>query len=94
MFEEGHFAQIEVAGILKSSPHQDLARDFLAYLTSVEGQKVIPTTNWMFPVVDLGDDLDPAFADLPQPDKTLSLNEAEITANSSAWIEEMLAAVQ
>lgn len=93
-FEEGHFAQIEVAGILKSSPHQDLARDFLAYLTSVEGQRVIPTTNWMFPVVDLGDDLDPAFADLPQPDKTLSLPEAEITANSSAWVEEMLAAVQ
>lgn len=94
MFSEGHFPQIEVAGILKSSDQQDLARDFLAFLTSAEGQKVIPTTNWMFPVVDLGDELDPAFAGLPQPEKTLTLPEAEITANSSAWIDEMLAAVQ
>lgn len=94
MFNEGHFPQIEVAGILKSSGHQELARDFLAYLTSVEGQAHIPTTNWMFPVVDLGDALDPAFQGLPQPEKTLTLDEAEITANSSAWIEEMLAAVQ
>jgi len=94
LFEEGHFPQIEVAGILKSSDQQDLARDFLAFLTSAEGQANIPTTNWMFPVVDLGGELDPAFQGLPQPDKTLTLDEAEITANSAAWIDEMLAAVQ
>ncbi|MHA6296979.1 thiamine ABC transporter substrate binding subunit [Devosia sp. CAU 1758] len=94
MFSEGHFPQIEVAGILKSSDQQDLAREFLSYLASAEGQAAIPTTNWMFPVVDLGDELDPAFEGLPQPDKTLSLPEDEIAANSSAWIEEMLAAVQ
>lgn len=94
LFEEGHFPQIEVAGILKSSDQQDLARDFLAFLTSAEGQANIPTTNWMFPVVDLGGELDPAFQGLPQPDKTLVLDEAEITANSAAWIDEMLAAVQ
>jgi thiamine transport system substrate-binding protein len=94
MFTEGHFPQIEVAGILKSSDQQELARDFLAFLASPEGQKNIPTTNWMFPVVDLGDALDPAFAGLPQPEKTLTLPEEEITANSAAWIDEMLAAVQ
>ncbi len=94
LFSEGHFAQIEVAGILKSSDQQDLARDFLAFLTSAEGQANIPTTNWMFPVVDLGGEIDPAFQGLPQPDKTLRLDEAEITANSAAWIDEMLAAVQ
>jgi thiamine ABC transporter, periplasmic binding protein len=94
MFNEGHFPQIEVAGILKSSDQQDLARDFLAYLTSAEGQKGIPTTNWMFPVVDLGADLDASFQGLPQPAKTLTLDEAEIVANSADWIAEMLAAVQ
>lgn len=94
MFDEGHLAQTEVAGILKSSENQDLARQFLAYLASVEGQKVIPTTNWMFPVIDLGDDLDPAFATLPQPAGTLTLTDAEIAANASAWIDEMLKAVQ
>ncbi|MBE7733129.1 thiamine ABC transporter substrate-binding protein [Devosia faecipullorum] len=94
LFREGHFPQIEVAGILKSSDQQELARDFLAYLASPEGQQYIPTTNWMFPVVDLGDKLDPAFAGLPQPDKTLTLPEADIIAHSAEWIDEMLAALQ
>lgn len=94
LFDEGHYPQIEVAGILKSSDQQELAKQFLAWFASAEGQKIIPTTNWMFPVVDLGDDLDPAFATLPQPEKTLSLSDEEILANSAEWIDEMLAAVQ
>jgi thiamine transport system substrate-binding protein len=94
LFDEGHFPQTEVAGILKSSDQQELARQFLAYLASPEGQKVIPTTNWMFPVVDLGADMAPAFATLPQPAKTLTLTDADIIANSKAWTDEMLAAVQ
>lgn len=94
LFEEGHYPQIEVAGILKSSDQQEMAQQFLAWFASPEGQKIIPTTNWMFPVVDLGAELDPAFAGLPQPQKTLTLSDEEIRANSSAWIDEMLAAVQ
>ncbi len=94
LFEEGHFPQTEVAGILAASDKQELASEFLAYLASAEGQAVIPTTNWMFPVVDLGDELDPAFAGLPQPEKTLTLTDAEIEANSDAWIDEMLTAIQ
>lgn len=94
LFDEGHLAQTEVAGILKSSKHPDLARQFLAYMTSAEGQKIIPTTNWMLPVTNLGDQLDPTFATLPQPAKTLTLTDAEIEANSQAWIDEMLQAIQ
>jgi thiamine transport system substrate-binding protein len=94
LFDEGHLAQTEVAGILKSSDKQELARKFLAYLTSVDGQKIIPTTNWMFPVTDLGPDLDPTYATLPQPQKTLTLTDEEIAANSQRWIDEMLTAVQ
>lgn len=94
LFEEGHYPQIEVAGVLKSSDQQELAKQFLAWFASSEGQKIIPTTNWMFPVVDLGANLNPAFAGLPQPEKTLQLSDEEILANSSAWIDEMLAAVQ
>ena len=94
MFAEGHLAQTEVAGILKSSDKQELARQFLAYLASAGGQTVIPTTNWMFPVIDLGADLDPAFATLPQPEKTLVLSDEDIAANSQRWIDEMLASVQ
>lgn len=94
LFEEGHYPQIEVAGILKSSDQQDLAKQFLGWFVSEEGQKIIPTTNWMFPVIDLGADANPAFAALPEPSKTLTISDSEITANSKAWIDEMLAAVQ
>jgi thiamine transport system substrate-binding protein len=94
IFEEGHYPQIEVAGVLKSSDQPDLAREFLAYLASADGQKIIPTTNWMFPVIDLGADLAPAFGTLPQPQKTLTLSDDDIAASSRAWIDEMLNAVK
>jgi thiamine transport system substrate-binding protein len=93
-FEEGHVAQVEVAGILASSDQQALAQEFLAYFTSVEGQKVIPTTNWMYPVVDLGDELPAAFADTPQPEKILSIDEDEVTTRSRDWVEAALAALR
>ncbi|WP_189426002.1 thiamine ABC transporter substrate binding subunit [Devosia pacifica] len=93
MFEEGHLAQIEVAGVLESSPNKALAREFLDYLASPGAQAVIPTTNWMFPVVDLESELDPSFSDLQQPSSTLSIAGEEITANRDAWIDEMLNAL-
>ena len=89
-----HYAQIEVAGILESSPNKGLARDFLRYLVSPEAQAVIPTTNWMYPVVDVGAALPPAFDQLMIPDEALRLDEADLTANRSAWIEEALGALQ
>ncbi|MBL8597256.1 MAG: thiamine ABC transporter substrate binding subunit [Devosia sp.] len=91
-FSEGHIAQIEVSGILRSSPNQDLARQFLTYMISAEGQKAIPQTNWMFPVIDLGADLPEAFG--APPAKTLPVDEAAVTANRNAWIEEALAAIR
>lgn len=91
-FSEGHVAQVEVSGILASSPNQELAQSFLAYLSSPEGQKAIPTTNWMYPVVDLGEDLPPAFG--PPPANILPVDEAEVAANRNAWIEEALAAIR
>ena len=91
-FTEGHVEQVEVSGILKSSPHQDLARQFLAYMASTEGQKTLPTTNWMYPVIDLGADLPPAFG--TQPAKVLPVDEATVTAQRNAWIEEALAAIR
>lgn len=93
-FTEGHYPQIEVAGILKSSPNQELAKQFLAYLTSKEAQTIIPVTNWMYPVIDIGDALPAAFNAQPKPHKVLALDEASITANSKSWIDEALAAIQ
>lgn len=93
-FTEGHVAQIEVAGILKSSAQQELGKQFLAYLVSPEAQAVIPTTNWMFPVIDIGDALPPAFTDQAPPAKVLPFDEASVTANSRTWIDAAIAALQ
>lgn len=89
-----HYAQVEVAGILESSDNKDLARRFLDYLVSPEAQAVIPTTNWMYPAVDIGEALPSAFGDLMVPDRTLLADEDEVTANKNAWIEEALGALQ
>jgi thiamine transport system substrate-binding protein len=93
-FEEGHVAQVEVAGILKTSEKQPLAQKFLSYLVSLEGQKTIPTTNWMYPVVDLGADLPAAFNEEPKPAKVLAIPEADITAKSRGWVDAALAALK
>jgi thiamine transport system substrate-binding protein len=88
-FAEGFYPQVEIAGILKSSTHQDLAKQFLAWLATPDAQAVIPTTNWMYPLTGPVPDGFP-----PAPAKVLMLDEAQITANNAAWIEEALAAIR
>jgi thiamine transport system substrate-binding protein len=88
------YAQVEVAGILKSSHKQDLAKRFLQYLISPEAQAIIPTTNWMYAAADIGEAYPPAFADLVMPEETLMLDETTVTANKGAWIEEALGALE
>ncbi|NPD14279.1 thiamine ABC transporter substrate binding subunit [Xinfangfangia sp. D13-10-4-6] len=48
-FAEGHYLQIEVAGLLASSKQPELAREFLTFTQSPAFQSVIPETNWMYP---------------------------------------------
>ncbi len=91
-FTEGHYAQIEVAGILKSSPHQELAQDFLSYMLTPEAQENIMMTNWMYPVTDIT--LPKGFAPPVPADEALLLDADEVTANKNAWIEEMLGALR
>lgn len=91
-FDEGHYAQIEVAGLLKSSPHQALARQFLQYILTPDAQENIMMTNWMYPVANI--DLPEGFDAPPSASQTLLLDEAAVTANKGAWIEEMLGALR
>lgn len=91
-FSEGFVPQVEVAGLLKSSQQPELGKAFLAYLMSVDAQKVIPTTNWMYPVIDLGADLPAAFG--TPPEKVLTIDEATIAAKSRDWVDAALAALQ
>lgn len=93
IFPEGHYMQIEVAARLVSSAQPELAQAFLAFLVSPAAQKVLPTTNYMYPARDIGADLPQAFAELPKPEKALLLPAEEAAANRDAWIKEWLAAI-
>jgi len=89
-FAEGNYLQVEVAARLKTSDQPELAKLFLAFLTSRAAQEKLPTTNWMYPVIDLGDALPQAFRDLKVPAKALLMPSDQVAANRSAWIEEWL----
>ncbi|ORE95033.1 thiamine ABC transporter substrate binding subunit [Aurantimonas sp. 22II-16-19i] len=91
-FDEGHYLQIEIAGILKSSEHRELAQRFLAFLVSKEAQQTLPTTNWALPV--RGDiDLPEAFSHLVTVEKPLLIDPETVAQNRRAWTDEWLQAV-
>jgi thiamine transport system substrate-binding protein len=89
-FEEGHYQQIEVAGMVRSSQQKELARQFLAFMISEDFQKIIPTTNWMYPVVGGKAVLPPEFDQLIDPAPALLLDETSVAEQRKGWVEEWL----
>jgi thiamine transport system substrate-binding protein len=79
-FDEGHYMQIEVAGILAGSTQPELARDFMAFMVSDAFQSIIPTTNWMYPAVTPEDGLPVGFDTLHEPETSLLFGDAEAAA--------------
>lgn len=92
-FSEGHYIQIEVAGLLKTAADKDLAKQFLKFMVSPAFQDVIPTTNWMMPATKTSAPLPEAFGTLVQPQKTLLMGSDEVAKNRQAWIDEWLTAM-
>ena len=90
-FEEGHYLQVEVAGITTTGAKNPLSQKFMAFMTGPGFQDVIPETNWMFPAGRAEKPLNPAFADLVQPAKTLVFSPEEVAENRKAWVDEWLA---
>lgn len=89
-FAEGHYLQVEVAGLVAASPRKDLARSFLAFMMSPGFQDQIPTTNWMFPAGTTAAPLPAAFDALVKPGKTLIFSPEEVQQSRRAWIDEWL----
>ncbi|MCQ4632870.1 thiamine ABC transporter substrate binding subunit [Shinella sp. CPCC 100929] len=92
-FSEGHYVQIEVAGLTRTSDDKDLARQFLTFMTGPDFQSIIPETNWMMPAGKTKDPLPAAFDTLVKPEKTFLMSSDEVAANRKAWIDEWLAAM-
>jgi len=89
-FDEGHYMQIEVAGVVAGSEERALARQFLSFMTGPGFQNAIPTTNWMFPAGAVSEPLPAAFDTLVQPDETLLFSPEEVQENRKAWVDEWL----
>lgn len=92
-FSEGHYIQIEVAGMLKNAPQKDLARDFLKFVLTPGFQDTIPTNNWMLPAAPTSEPLPEAFGRLVNPSRTFVMSPEEVAANRKAWIDEWLTAM-
>ncbi len=89
-FSEGHYLQIEVAGLIEASPEKALAQKFLAFMMTPGFQDFIPTNNWMLPAGETKDALPDAFGKVVKPVKTLLFTPDEVFKNRRAWMDEWL----
>lgn len=92
-FSEGHYLQIEVAGIVAASTQQALAQDFLRFMVGEQFQSVIPTTNWMYPSVIPAGGLPEGFNGLTLPESALLFPADEASAARDAALVEWLDAL-
>jgi thiamine transport system substrate-binding protein len=90
-FDEGHYLQIEVAGLIGKSKEKELAKKFLTFMTGPGFQNAIPTTNWMFPAGAVSEPVPAAFETLVKPSKSLLYTPKEVQQNRKAWVDEWLA---
>jgi len=91
IFDEGHYRQVEVAGIIKYSQEIDLARQFLRYLLTPEVQRQFAEKNVMYPIIKT--DIPNAFAQINSVNKSLEFKPEEIEKNQKAWIREWQLAI-
>lgn len=91
IFSEGHYLQIEVAAQLASSKQPELAQKFMQFMVSPAFQQAIPTTQWMYPVIDIP--LPAVFKQLPVPAKSLQFNADEVAKHRTQWIRTWQTAV-
>ena len=92
-FDEGHYLQVEVAGVLAHSKQPDLARKFMAFMVSEPFQAAIPETNWMYPAKTPAAGLPEGFGTLVTPVKSLLIPADQAQAVRDAAVEEWRAAL-
>lgn len=86
-FTEGHYMQVEVAGILASSDQPELAQEFMSFMTSDAFQSIIPTTNWMYPAATPEAGLPEGFETLITPASALLLSPEEAASRRDAALD-------
>ncbi len=92
-FAEGHYLQVEVAGLIEPSAHKDLAQKFLRFMQTPGFQDEIAQNNWMMPAAATSAPLPPEFDRLVKPAKTLLYSPEDVAKNRRDWIDEWQKAV-
>ncbi len=77
LFDKGNYMEVEVAGKIAGTKHPKLANAFMHFITTEAFQKLIPTTNWMYPVIKLSTPLPKGF-DEYRPKISLLYPSAEV----------------
>ncbi len=80
------FRQVEFAGVLDGTPHEDAAQQFIDFLLSVDFQEDLPLSMFVFPVKP-ETQLPDVFAEYAViPDEPVTLDYIEIEAGREGWI--------
>ena len=91
IFKEGHYRQVEIAGIIKYSQQQELARRFLRYLLTPEIQRQFAEKNVMYPIVKTS--LPDAYQQINVVNKALEFDAIQTDKNQKAWVREWQSAI-
>lgn len=91
IFDEGHYLQVEVAAQLKSSQQPELAQQFMKFMLTPEFQETIPTTNWMYPVIDIP--LPEVYSLMPKPEKSRQFDADVVAKERQQWTRNWQSAV-
>ncbi len=92
-FKEGHYQQVEVAGLIRTGKQKELSRQFLKFMLSDEFQSIIPATNWMYPAVMDKSSLPDGYKNLIDPSPSLLFSDEIIASNRKSWVNEWLEAM-
>ncbi|MGK0290893.1 MAG: thiamine transport system substrate-binding protein [bacterium] len=92
IFKDGHYQQIEMAGIVKGTKNLKLAQKFIDFMLSEKFQNEIPLKNWMFPVIEYKP-LPASFKIALKPKQIQSLDPSKISKNNSKWLAQWTRAV-
>jgi len=81
------FRQVEFAGVLRGTDHEDEARQLLDFLVGPDAQSELPLTNFVYPARE-GVELPEVFALFAeQVDDPLTVDPAEIDEHRDEWID-------
>ena len=93
IMNEGHYVYVELAAKVNKEENEDLSNQFMEFVLTNEFQKIIPLSNWSFPVNLPEENWPIGFQNLPKPEKSIFINEDNSAEIRELAIEEWLKAM-